>query len=65
MGQKTRVFAPYFLPFLQMTSGFGQMKKEKLDDKQMKKLPVPFFIYARFYEQNRRMTGIIRFLCDE
>lgn len=62
MGQKTSVFAPYFLPVSQMTSGFGQMKKEKSEDKQMKKPPVLFSIYARFYEQNRRMTGIIRFL---
>ena len=55
MGRKTSVFAPYFLPVSQMTSGFGQMKKA----------PVLFFIYARFYKQNRRMTGDIRFLRSE
>lgn len=31
----------------------------------MKKAPVLFFIYARFYKQNRRMTGGIRFLHSE
>ncbi len=65
MGQKTGVFAPYFLPVSQMTSGFGQMKTEKSEDKQMRSLPVLFFIYARFYEQNRRMIGNIRFLYNE
>ncbi|SEU09928.1 hypothetical protein SAMN05216521_105816 [Enterocloster clostridioformis] len=65
MGQKTSVFAPYFLPISQMTSGFGQMKTEKSEDRQMKQVPALFFIYARFYKQNRRMTGGIRFLCGE
>lgn len=65
MGQKASVFAPYFLPFSQMTSGFGQMKTENSEDWQMKKAPVLFFIYARFYKQNRRMTGNIRFLYNE
>lgn len=65
MVQKTGVFAPCFLPFSQMTSGFGQMEKEKSEDKQMRSLPVLFFIYARFYEQNRRMIGNIRFLHNE
>ncbi len=36
MGQKTSVFAPYFLPVSQMTSGFGQMKTENSEDWQMK-----------------------------
>lgn len=43
-----------FLPFSQMTSGFGQMKREKSEDKQMRNLPILIFIYARFYEQNRK-----------
>lgn len=65
MGQKTSVFAPYFLPFSQMTWGFRQMKTENSEDWQMKTVPVLFFIYARFYKQNRRMTGGIRFLRSE
>jgi hypothetical protein len=65
MGQKTSVFAPYFLPVPQMTSGFRQMKTEKSEDWQMKKAPVLFFIYARFYKQNKRMAGSIRFLHNE
>ncbi|WP_281693329.1 hypothetical protein [Agathobaculum desmolans] len=41
------------------------MKTENSEDWQMKKAPVLFFIYARFYKQNRRMTGGIRFLRSE
>ena len=48
MGQKMSVFAPDFLPFSQMTSGFRQMKTEKSEDEQMRNLPVLFFIYAPF-----------------
>lgn len=65
MGRKTSVFSPYFLPISQMTSGFEQMKTENSEDWQMKTVPVLFFIYTRFYKQNRRMTGDIRFLHNE
>lgn len=65
MGQKTSVFAPYFLPVSQMTWGFRQMKTEKSEDRQMKQVPVLFFIYVRFYKQNKRMAGSIRFLHNE
>lgn len=48
MGQKTSVFAPYFLPVSQMTSGFRQMKTEKSVDRQMKKVPA-FFLYLTVF----------------
>ena len=57
MGQKMSVFAPDFLPFSQMTSGFRQMKTEKSEDEQMRNLPVLFFIYAPFYGHIRSLTG--------
>ena len=48
MGRKASVFAPYFLPVSQMTSGFGQMKTEKSEDRQMKKRQSSFLYMPVF-----------------
>ena len=54
MGQKTSVFAPYFLPFSQMTLGFGQMKKEKSEDKADEKNACPLFYICPFLRTEQK-----------
>lgn len=58
MGQKTSVFAPYFLPVSQMTSGFGQMKTEKSEGWQMKK-SLSSFLYMPVFTSKTKEWPVL------
>ena len=55
MGRKTSVFAPYFFACFTDDIGFWTDENSiNSEDWQMKKAPVLFFIYARFYKQKQK-----------
>ncbi|MFR4783832.1 MAG: hypothetical protein ACLUAR_13870 [Pilosibacter sp.] len=64
MGRKTSVFALIFARFTD-DIGFWTDENRKFRGLADEKSTGPLFIYARFYKQNRRMTGDIRFLRSE
>lgn len=64
-GAKNERFCPLFFARFTDDIGFWTDENRKFRGLADEKAPVLFFVYARFYKQNRRMTGGIRFLRSE